>query len=89
MMKTERPGWWMYGVATVAVLLLLVSAYVGCYFALVQPEPTLVDVGFAMHPVTIIFPRYPRFAGVDWDWFFRPIHSIDRRLRPNTWLPPP
>ena len=84
-MSKDRSSWAYCGIALAAVLLLLV-AYAGAYYLMVQPEPQLVDMsGIAAHPVMVIVPEYRPVAGVNWTPFFRPMHWIDRSLRPQTW----
>ncbi|MCC7425201.1 MAG: hypothetical protein IT428_33440 [Planctomycetaceae bacterium] len=60
----------------IVLLIVLIGGYVGAYYRTVRKG---MYSGMPLPP----FPRYsmgPRF-----DWFFRPAHWVDRRLRPNYW----
>jgi hypothetical protein len=59
------------GGAMIVVLLLL---YVGSYFAMVERMD--------WDPFVVVDYR---FGGESAEWFFGPIHQIDRRLRPEWW----
>ena len=58
------------------VFLMFVAAYVGSYAALVRPVNYHGSIG-----------AYYRFGGTKAHGFYRPIHRIDRRLRPWVWEP--
>ena len=87
-MKTARSVRAYCGIA-LATLLLLIATYSGTYYAVVRPTPYLVDMSsIGSHPVWITFPKYPRIAGNNCEPVFRPMHWLDRRLRPATWKSP-
>lgn len=65
-------------VCTAAVLL-----WVGAYYAMVGQTSTAVT-GIGPWEVPLE-PRY-RYGGNAAEWLFFPVHSIDRRLRPDTWV---
>jgi hypothetical protein len=78
---TQKRGW----LALVSVMLgalMLLSGYVGAYFALVERPAVVIMNGSGS---TSALPRYPQ------DWMhrvFAPVHSIDREwLRPRFWNP--
>jgi hypothetical protein len=71
-------------VGIAVVLLLLPVLYVGSYYALVVPTQGSF-LGSARHPVSAeMFPDY-RIVGRYGDSFYKPIHNMDRELRPATW----
>ncbi len=72
-----------------ATLLLFLTLYVGGYYAMVTAErvpskPAFTSDGAVIIWSTDMVPEY-QFGG-DWSAIlFRPIHEIDRRVRPEVW----
>ena len=80
MPSDRKPSLFLPMVVTLAVLLGL---YVGAYYAMVQPA---VGSDFYALP----WEPYDDFHGAAADrcsLLFRPIHRLDRRLRPHLWEP--
>lgn len=73
----ERP--W---VAPVVVLLMLMLAYVGSYFALVTPGGYVVEHDNAG---TFEWPQHYRAFEKVAAKIFRPFAEIDRMVRPDSW----
>ena len=68
------------GVVLGATVLLL-AGYVAAYYASVRKS----DASLNFRMATLEYaPEYPRFGSVG-GFIFRPIHRIDRQLRPGYW----
>jgi hypothetical protein len=82
-----------------AMLALLLSLYVGAYYVLVLPKivvrktgPIVIDTGttrITASSMTVALPdlqpEYRWLPGSQSTCFFKPVHALDRRLRPGTW----
>jgi hypothetical protein len=75
----------------VAVVALLLAAYVGAYYATVQPLGKLVSSDTWMIAVPFYGPESELYHLDNAPWqerlqpFFAPIHWLDRRIRPQVW----
>lgn len=87
-----------------AVLLVLIGAYVGAYYAMVARTPILVKDRSLGYRVSHYVPTYAELPqklrrqrsivhSIVWDSrlrpLFAPIHEFDRILRTNYWRPSP
>lgn len=66
-----------------SILVVLLTLYVGAYFACVRPLTICFGHWYTGYPV------YSGFSACHLDTLFSPIHQIDRQyLRPSTWARP-
>lgn len=75
------------GPITAAILLLLPVLYIGSYLALVQP---IADDDYRSFAVSLGGPTGPgnyRFASSTCCRIFWPLEQIDKKLRPQAWVP--
>ena len=83
--------------AMLGILLVTAYLYVWAYVVLVEQPVAPIDDslvktartrdfdGTQSHPFIIERPKY-RVGGRGLERFFRPIHVIDRRIRPDVWI---
>ena len=70
------------GIAVAIVLLIgLLSAYVGAYYALVTINDEPHAVGFVYGEAEAEY----RIGGAAAAFIFQPVHTVDRKLRPHVW----
>ena len=81
MNSPRNPSFVLPVTVTLAVLLAL---YVGAYFATVEPYGDVPWYSLNFVPEGA-GPEVDRCL----DWFFAPIHRLDRRIRPHVWEPTP
>jgi hypothetical protein len=88
-MQSDR-SWWALWIVGLASPVLLGGLYAGLYFAICVPVPVWFgcSTGMSMSPPTVVLATYPRIPNQHW-WLFTPMHTLDRQLRPQTWLPEP
>jgi hypothetical protein len=83
-MKESRSNW-RWSAAFIITGILLLSVYVGAYYALLSEGTFYGEVE--------VVPHYSLPGEIDLgDWvetFFRPMNWLDRRLRPEVWRPLP
>jgi hypothetical protein len=89
--QKRQGGWW---IPAVLILVPLLTIYIGSYYWTVGQidDFTLPGGGDSDKPVAVI----PAYGPVRW-WryhpftrpLFRPIHQVDRMLRPKVWTLPP
>ncbi|HVV99701.1 MAG TPA: hypothetical protein VHB77_05155 [Planctomycetaceae bacterium] len=79
-MAKEHTGWWPLGVLAV---LTVFGLYVAAYYATVQPGLSLGSRRDTLHTLTYQ-PHYGRLGGAG-ELLFRPVHLVDRQLRPAYW----
>jgi len=77
-MKTGR-GWWALAGVVVVSLALLLGGYVGAYYAMVRPF--MSPWGSSVEAIYVVPLRLREGTWL----FFRPIHNVDRWLRPSVW----
>ena len=70
-------------------IVLLLTGYVGAYYATVRPGSGILPRG-VYPPVLEIQPVYTpsRILRIEVEFLFDPIHQLDCRLRPKTWRRP-
>lgn len=68
------------------VVLALVGAYVGAYYAMVQKWNTIHNGIVDMYPS--IYSVLGNSANVRARQFFAPMNRLDRRIRPHVWNSP-
>ena len=94
----QEPGKHFPWGISVAVVLAIFGLYVGAYFGMVEPRRLHGWLGPVCEGDEIELermyageasPSYPqRWNSNPWldaKWFFSPIHSVDRRMRPGVW----
>jgi hypothetical protein len=89
----KKRGWPELVMVAFATTLLLLVPYIGAYYATVRVGLVFHNVSawepprLAPHDVQLP-PHYnpTRICGIDADAIFAPVHAIDRRLRPKTWV---
>ena len=86
--KRGHGGWWaLIGIGMLALLTL----YVGTYYALVFAADDLQVDSTSSGPIPLV-PAYGPLRLWRYDRFlqplFRPIHQIDRMIRPSYWTDP-
>lgn len=75
-------------VVPVIVLLAMLGAYVGAYYATVRPLTVLGNVFAEYKFPAFLKPYEPNRYNTLHDGF-APIHWLDRRIRPHHWEPTP
>jgi len=78
----QRHGWWALAAMLAGSVLLLLAGYVGAYAFLVRPHNVTWEDRYEIrnYALAVYPPRWER-----WNWLFRPVHKLDRALRPRMW----
>ena len=72
-----------------AIVLLLLSLYVGAYCGMVHAVKHLEQTDDGRVVFKGVDAQYPNPAGIDCSVIFAPLHALDRRLRPGMWKTKP
>jgi len=76
---------WIKGKVFLVAVAASLTGYVGIYYVAAER-----GVGFTSAGVTSYFAGYfgrgYTFEDQGWGLFFKPMHYLDRRLRPNFWV---
>ena len=72
-----------------AILLLLLTLYVGAYCGLVRAVTRIEETDDGRVMFMGVSAEYPNPIGIECSMFFAPIHALDRRLRPGVWKTKP
>jgi hypothetical protein len=78
---TSRPSTAAPILAVLAVVLVTLTGYVGCYLGMLGPDSSL-SMSIGVH-----IDRYPayRFGGESAEWLFSPANYVDQMVRPKYW----
>lgn len=72
--------------AIVTILALLLTSYVGCYYAMVEPAYMTLSQMIDSRPVAG-YSIGGHSLGSTTAFLFGPAHWLDRRIRPGYWQP--
>ena len=69
----------------VATALVLLGAYVGAYYRMVEVPDMRPFEGEVAADYSWSHESVPRNPSRSWRRFFAPVHWLDRRIRPHVW----